>query len=144
MTTPTIDYSPAFLKSWRARLAIGEAGLAALLGIPVHTLRKWENGTRRPDAAPLHLMALLHRVEIEAPDLFAALLSEARASAPDQPTAAPKRRVRGKVAGKAENAASGPVAVSAGLVAPTLAAPTPPAPWLQVADALPDWMKTAA
>jgi transcriptional regulator with XRE-family HTH domain len=144
MTTPTLDYSPAFLKAWRARLTIGEAGLASLLGIPVHTLRKWENGTRRPDAAPLRLMTLLHRVEIEAPSLFAALLSEARASAPDQPVAAPKRRGKGKVATKAEKPASGPVAVSAGVSAPTLAALTPPAPWLQVAYALPEWMKTAA
>lgn len=81
------------LKAWRARLSLGEAGMAAYLGVPVTTYRKWENGTRSQDASTNRLFDVLLRVEAAAPGIHAALMSEATAEgAPDDK---PKRRPRG-------------------------------------------------
>lgn len=129
MSTAKIKPAPnEYLKTWAARLKVSEAAMAAYLGVPVFTYRKWENGTRTPDAAPQRLMRVLRRIESDAPDLHAQLIEEARASAPDRPTATPKRGRKGKGAPAVQNAPSGP--------------PAPPAPWIAAADALPDWMKT--
>ena len=133
MSTVKIKPVPnEYLKTWAARLELSEAAMAAYLGVPVFTYRKWENGTRTPDAAPQRLMRVLRRIESEAPELHAHLIEEARAGAPDRPTATPKRGRKGKAAPATENAPSDPPAD----------APAPPAPWIAAAEALPDWMKT--
>lgn len=119
--------TPEQFKAWAARLGLSEAAMAAYLGVPVHTYRKWENGTRKPDAAPLRLFHVLQAIEVQSPDMHAGLLFDARASAPDKPAGAPKGRGRGKGAPGPENA-------------PT----APPAPAPQPQDALPDWMKSAS
>lgn len=113
------------LKAWQSRLNLSEHAMAAYLGVPVHTLRKWINGTRRPDSAPLRLFAVLQLVEAHAPDLHRALIDTAKNAAPapqDRPVAVKKGRGRVKVAPPA--------------------APAPPAPWIHAADALPAWMNT--
>ena len=68
------------LKAWRSRLSLGEAGMAAYLGVPVTTYRKWENGTRSQDASTRRLFDVLLRVEAAAPGIHAALMSEAAAA----------------------------------------------------------------
>lgn len=46
---------------------------ADLIGVPVHTLRKWSNGTRAPNAAAVRLVAVLATLATLAPDLLAAV-----------------------------------------------------------------------
>lgn len=121
--------TPDTLKTWRARLGLGEHGMAAYVGVPLFTWRKWENGTRTPDAAPLRLLALLQRLETDAPAIHAELLQDAQ----KQPQDAPKRQGKGKGAGGAEKGAGGASDASAA-----------PPPWVHAADALPDWMKSDA
>ena len=79
------------LKAWRARLSLGEAGMAAYLGVPVTTYRKWENGTRSQDASTLRLFAVLRLIEMEGGALHDDLMTEARSAGPID---APKRRGR--------------------------------------------------
>jgi len=113
--------TPDNLKAWRARLSLGETGMAAYLGVPVTTYRKWENGTRKPDAAPLRLFAVLGEVEGCAPELHARLIDMVRTTTENRPTKARKPRA----------ATLAP--------APTQSPPIPP--WIHAADALPAWMK---
>lgn len=94
------------LKAWRTRLALGEAGMAAYLGTPVTTYRKWENGTRSQDASTHRLFDVLLRVEAAAPGIHAVLMSEAvaQSAAADKP----KRKGRKpKEVSNAEKAAAG-------------------------------------
>jgi len=65
------------LKAWRARLSLGEAGMAAYLGTPVTTYRKWENGTRQPDSSTRRLFDVLQLVETRMPDMHAELVAAA-------------------------------------------------------------------
>lgn len=97
---------PDELKAWASRLGLGEAGMAAYLGVPVPTYRKWEAGTRRPDSAPLRLFAVLDLVEKRAPELHGALIDVARGK--DAPTPATKRAGKGKGATPRKNAPAAP------------------------------------
>lgn len=65
------------LKAWRSRLSLGEAGMAAYLGTPVTTYRKWENGTRQPDSSTRRLFDVLQLVETRMPDMHAELVGAA-------------------------------------------------------------------
>lgn len=129
--------TPDNLKQWRARLGLGDTGMAAYLGVPLGTLRKWENGTRTPDTAPLRLFAVLQLIEAQAPDLHAAILGAAKNGAGAQDAPQRARKGRGRVAGQPglENA---PAARESARI-DTPAAPTP---WIHAADALPAWMTT--
>lgn len=120
--------TPDTLKAWRARLTLSEHAMAAYLGVPLGTLRKWENGQRQPDSAPLRLFAVLQRIEDDAPFLWRSMVDEARNAAPDpkiKPVDARKGRGRGKGATVAENVS---------------AVHSAPPPWVHAADALPAWM----
>jgi transcriptional regulator with XRE-family HTH domain len=117
--------NPETLKAWRARLSLGEAGMAAYLGVPVPTYRKWENGTRSQDASTLRLFSVLSLVEQNAPDLHNALIDGALSE--DKPLAPRKPRGKGKVTPKPEKPAS--------------ALSDAPAPWVHAAEAVPEWMK---
>lgn len=128
--------TPDTLKTWRARLGLGEAGMAAYLGVPVTTYRKWENGTRIPDAAPQRLLALLQRIETDAPVIHADLIAQARASAPEPPAGAPKRRGKGKGAATPEKPASGPFDAS-------IPWDFTPITWADDGQ-MPDWMTAGA
>ena len=74
--------TPIELKQWQADLGLSEAAMAHYLGVPVHTLRGWIKGTRKPDAAPLRLIAMLQMIETRAPVLHADLIRESRTNAP--------------------------------------------------------------
>lgn len=56
------------------RLNLSEARAADYFGVPVHTLRKWLNGTREPAAAVARLIEVLGMVEALAPALHASLI----------------------------------------------------------------------
>ena len=85
--------APSELKQWQAGLGLSEMAMAGYLGIPVHTLKKWIDGTRTPDAAPRRLFASLQRIGQAYPVLHGELLREARAAAPDR-APAPRGRPR--------------------------------------------------
>ena len=74
--------NPDTLKQWQADLGLSEAAMAHYLGVPVHTLRGWIKGTRKPDAAPLRLIAMLQLIETRAPVLHLDLINDARTNAP--------------------------------------------------------------
>jgi len=44
------------LRAARRRAGLTQAGMAARLGVPVRTLRSWEQGTRRPTAVTWRLL----------------------------------------------------------------------------------------
>lgn len=141
------------LRHWRARLGFSEVAMAAYLGIPRHTLLKWENGTRTPDAAPRRLFDVLRLIETIAPEMHARLVADIAAmpepvkgkpgrkpGAVDSKPAKARKAPAAPVAPAApENAASVPADPAPGL---SLAAPTlqAPAPWISAADAVPAWM----
>lgn len=143
--------TPDTLKAWRARLSLGEAGMAAYLGVPVTTYRKWENGTRKPDAAPLRLFAVLQLLETVHKSTHLTLMSEAM-TVENKPVKARKPRA----------ATLAPAAPAAPAVGPDSGVPAPiplddihkrsverlsreyPTPWVHAAQALPDWMKSGA
>lgn len=150
--------NPETLKAWRARLSLGEAGMSAYLGVPVTTYRKWENGTRKPDAAPLRLFAVLGEVEGCAPELHARLIDTVRVTVENKPTKARKPRAATLAPATPEKRPSGPGCAAMGGVCdcatqgdckftndgepPWFATPAtqPVPPWIHAADALPDWM----
>jgi DNA-binding transcriptional regulator YiaG len=57
-----------------ARHSLDKVQTAALLGVPVYTLRHWLAGTRHPTASAVRLLFVLCLVETLAPDLLAALV----------------------------------------------------------------------
>lgn len=56
------------------RLRLDDVQASAYLGVPVHTYRKWMNGTRQPGAAVHRLLDVLALVEAHAPTLHSTLL----------------------------------------------------------------------
>jgi len=66
--------TPTQLAAIAQRLNLSTQALADYLGVPVHTLTKWQNGTRTPPAVAARLLAVLAIVETLAPDLHAAAL----------------------------------------------------------------------
>ena len=68
---------PSFLETLRglaARHSLDRVQTAALLGVPVFTLRHWLAGTRHPTSSAVRLLAVLCLVETLHPDLLAALV----------------------------------------------------------------------
>ena len=68
---------PAFIDTLRglaARHSLDKVQTAALLGVPVFTLRHWLAGTRNPTASAVRLLAVLCLLETLHPDLLAALV----------------------------------------------------------------------
>ena len=57
-----------------ARHSLDKVQTAALLGVPVFTLRHWLAGTRNPTSSAVRLLSVLCLVETLAPDLLAALV----------------------------------------------------------------------
>ena len=56
------------------RLNLTDTQGAQYLGVPVHTLRKWLNGTRAPNAAAVRLLDVLGTIETLAPDIHEHLM----------------------------------------------------------------------
>ena len=59
------------------RRQLTEPQTAALLGVPVFTLRKWQAGTRAPNAAAHRLVDVICLVEVMAPAILDSLTPEA-------------------------------------------------------------------
>ena len=112
--------TPTELKQWQSDLGLSEAAMAAYVGVPVHTLRGWIKGTRKPDAAPLRLIAVLQLIETRAPVLHLDLINEARTNAPV--TRGPGRPAKAAPAGQIEPG---------------------DAPATQDAPEVPEWLKNA-
>ena len=129
-----MTHTPETLKAWQADLGLSESGMAAYVGVPLHTWRKWLNGTRKPDAAPCALLDLLSVLPDECPALHALRLENAHKAAKPVKATPVSTRVKKR--------ASGP---SAQPIAPSSEAqPAPPAPWVQVTEAVPEWMNLGA
>lgn len=127
-------HTPEALKTWQAGLGLSESGMAAYVGVPLHTWRKWINGTRKPDAAPCALLDLLASLPDAAPALHALRLENAH-------KAAKPPRVTQVSTGRKKRASAPP----ARPVAPSNdSPPTAPAPWVHVTEVVPEWMKTEA
>lgn len=62
------------LRATLERLNLDEIKGAQYLGVPVHTLRKWLNGTRRPSASALRLLEVLGTIEALNPSLHASFV----------------------------------------------------------------------
>jgi predicted transporter len=74
MTTTKTPVNPEFLAMLATLTHNRTDTLAAdLIGVPVHTLRKWSNGTRAPNASAVRLVAVLATLATIAPDLLAAV-----------------------------------------------------------------------
>ena len=67
MTSPSLS---ATLKAWRVSLALSQRDMAALLGIPMQTWRKWELGTREPPAVATAYIATLRWLQLKHTDIF--------------------------------------------------------------------------
>jgi transcriptional regulator with XRE-family HTH domain len=100
--------TPIELKQWQAELGLSELAMAHYLGVPVHTLKKWTNGTRSPDSATLRLFAILQRIGAAYPVLQGELLQDARASAPESAPRTRGRPRKGIGATQAENGSQAP------------------------------------
>jgi transcriptional regulator with XRE-family HTH domain len=100
--------TPIELKQWQADLGLSELAMAHYLGVPVHTLKKWTNGTRTQDSATLRLFAVLRRIGVAYPMLHGELVQEARTAAPDQSPAKRGRPRKGMGPTQVENAPQAP------------------------------------
>lgn len=133
-TMNTTPHTPESLKAWQAGLCLSESGMAAYVGVPLHTWRKWINGTRKPDAAPCALLDLLAALPSECPALHALRLENAhKAAKPAKAT-----QVSPRVKKRASVPPAQPVTPSDEVH------PAPPAPWVHVTEAVPEWMILAA
>ena len=68
---------PAFIETLgglMARHSLDKVQTAALLGVPVFTLRHWLAGTRNPTSSAVRLLGVLCVLETLHPDLLAALV----------------------------------------------------------------------
>ena len=62
------------LRGLMARHSLDKVQTAALLGVPVYTLRHWLAGTRTPTSSAVRLLSVLCVLETLHPDLLAALV----------------------------------------------------------------------
>jgi DNA-binding transcriptional regulator YiaG len=81
----------ASIRELRATLRLSQAQFAHNFGIPIRTLEKWEQGTRKPD----HAVRSYLKVIAEMPDAVTAAIQDQR----DKTVARPLMRWRGTSAG---------------------------------------------
>lgn len=86
--------NPDTLTQWQSGLGVSDMVFARYMGAPVNTVRNWQKGRRRPDAATVRLFDVLQRIERDAPLLHADLIREALGAGsakpePDRPHVAP-------------------------------------------------------
>jgi hypothetical protein len=77
MTDKKAPQNPEFVAALAAlitRHQLTEAQAAALLGVPVFTLRKWRTGTRAPNAAAVRLVEVFDLLAVLAPAILAGLI----------------------------------------------------------------------
>ena len=86
---PAPDTFAARLRATLGRLNLDEPRAAALLGVPVFTLRKWIAGTRAPSASAVRLLDVLGTLDAIAPGVLDALTPDAVPTAPKRPVGRP-------------------------------------------------------
>lgn len=59
--TPPVDASPPAVRELRRRARLTQIEFAARLGVPVETIRNWEQGKRMPRGPARALLALIAR-----------------------------------------------------------------------------------
>ena len=69
------DPDAAYARGVRARTRLTQAEFAARIGVPIETVRNWEQGKRSPRGPARALLKMIDKV----PDLAFAVLSPARA-----------------------------------------------------------------
>lgn len=77
MTITKTPQNPDFIAALAAlmtRHQLTETQGAGLLGVPVFTLRKWQAGTRTPNAAAVRLVEVLDMVAVLAPALLEGMI----------------------------------------------------------------------
>lgn len=74
MTTETTTTTENPFARLAARMHLDELQAAGLMGVPVHTWRKWTTGQRQASASAYRVLDLLAMMEALAPDLLAALV----------------------------------------------------------------------
>jgi len=82
----------AYARGVRARTKLTQAEFAARIGVPVETVRNWEQGKRSPRGPARALLKVIDK----APDVAFAVLRRDQAESTDdigQPTARPRLRV---------------------------------------------------
>ena len=82
----------AYARGVRARTKLTQAEFAARIGVPVETVRNWEQGKRSPRGPARALLKVIDKV----PDVAFAVLRRDQAQSTDdigQPTARPRLRV---------------------------------------------------
>jgi putative transcriptional regulator len=82
----------AYARGVRARTKLTQAEFAARIGVPVETVRNWEQGKRSPRGPARALLKVIDK----APDVAFAVLRRDQAQSTDdigQPTARPRLRV---------------------------------------------------
>ena len=89
--TPVLS-DAAYARGVRARTKLTQAEFAARIGVPVETVRNWEQGKRSPRGPARALLKVIDK----APDVAFAVLRRDQAQSTDdigQPTARPRLRV---------------------------------------------------
>jgi hypothetical protein len=85
MNTTKPAQNPVFIAALDALMTqhhLTETQGAGLLGVPVFTLRKWQAGTRAPNAAAVRLVEVLGLVAVLAPALLEGMTPAPVAAAP--------------------------------------------------------------
>jgi hypothetical protein len=88
--TPAPEFTAA-VRDLMARRALDDSRAAALLGVPVPTIRKWIAGTRAPSAAAVRLLEILGTLEAIAPALFDSFLPAPAVAVKKQKTGRPRK-----------------------------------------------------
>lgn len=65
LLAPTLEDTAVMLRMLRQRMKLSQAALGAVLGVPKHTLRRWEQGTRNPSGAARRLIWVMWRSQLE-------------------------------------------------------------------------------
>lgn len=78
--TPEPRYNIPQLEMMTLRRGYGlsAAAMARYMGVPVFTYRKWEAGTREPNASVVRLLEVLRLISDHAPRLHNQLIQEAK------------------------------------------------------------------
>ena len=74
--TPTVPQLE--MMTLRMGYGLSAAAMARYMGVPVFTYRKWEAGTREPNASVVRLLEVLLLIHTHAPKLHNQLIQEAK------------------------------------------------------------------
>jgi len=72
--TVLVDYS-IILKDTMGRLNLNRLSLSIYYGVPVTSITKWIDGSRKPSASMIKLINVMGMVEVMSPDIHEMLLN---------------------------------------------------------------------